>query len=203
MLTFIHAPQTRSWRIAAVIDEIGIADNVVVRVVDLIRLDGSGRSDPANPHPEGKVPALIHDGTTITESGAIMLYLTALFPESGLAPMPGTAKRGEYLTWQFWYGSVMEPVLMLDAWGLQHPGIARNFRGAAEIAARLRAALEKGPDLLGADHSAADLLCHSPHAWLPKQLPEDALIRDWVARCQARPAVARVKAADAAMLQAA
>jgi glutathione S-transferase len=202
MLTLIHAPQTRSWRILALIDEMGIHDQIEIRCVDLIRHDGTGQIDPANPHPEGKVPALIHDGTVITESGAIMLYLTALFPDRGLAPKPGTAKRGDYLTWLFWYQGVMEPVLMLKAWGVDHPGIARNFRGLDEIAARLHAALEQGPWLLGAEYSAADLICHSAYAWLPHLMPQDPLIRDWIARCQARPSVAWSKAHDVALLAA-
>ncbi len=196
MMTLIHAPNSRSTRILVLIDEMGIRDKIEIKCVDLIRNDGTGRQDPANPHPEGKVPALIHDGTVITESGAIMLYLTALFPDSGLAPKPGSARRGEYLTWLFWYQGVMEPVMMAEMFGLKHPGLARNFRGLPEIAARVHAALAKGPWLCG-EYSAADLICASAFTFMPQFMPDDPLIRDWVARYQARPALARAKAMDA------
>ena len=199
MLTLIHAPNSRSTRILMLIDEMGIWDRIEIQQVEIVYRDGSGHADAGNPHPEGKVPALIHDGTVITESGAIMLYLTALFPESGLAPMPGTALRGEYLTWLFWYQGVVEPVMMAEVMGIKHPGFTRNFRGMAEIAARLRTALERGPWLCG-DYSAADMICASAFTFMPQLTPEDALIKDWVARYQARPALENAKAYDAKLV---
>jgi len=202
MLTLIHAPNTRSTRILMLIDEMSIWDRIDIEPVDVLRNDGTGRRDLGNPHPEGKVPALIHDGTVITESAAIMLYLTALFPESGLAPKPGAAERGAYLTWLFWYQGVMEPVMMAEALGLSHPGMTRSYRGLKEIADRVKAALEKGPYLCGADFSAADLICASAYRFLPQFLPDNRLIREWVARCDARPALARAKAYDARLVAA-
>ena len=200
MLTLIHAAETRSWRIIALIDEMQIWDQIEIRTVDLVGRDGTGARDPANPHPEGKVPALIHDGTLITESGAVMLYLTALFPGSGMAPKPGSARRGDHLTWLFWYQGILEPVLWMKMFGADHPGLTRNFRGTEAAFARLHAALERGPWLCGDDFTAADLICASTFGFLPQFLPEDALIRDWVARCQARPSTAKAKAFDQALL---
>jgi glutathione S-transferase len=195
MLTLFHAPQSRSTRIVTLIEEMGIADQVDVRITDIPRMDGTGAADSANPHPEHKVPALLHDGTLITESGAIMLYLTALFPDSGLAPRQGDPKRGEYLTWLYWYGSVMEPVLILEAAGLSHPYLTKAIRDSSAVEARLKAALSKGPWLLGDRFSAADILVHSPYAWFGNT-PDDPLIADWVARCMARPARLKVMAAE-------
>jgi glutathione S-transferase len=202
MLTLIHAANTRSTRILMLIEEMQIWDKIEIRQVEVVRNDGTGQHDPANPHPEGKVPALIHDGTVITESAAIMLYLTALFPDSGLAPKPGDPRRGEYLTWLFWYQGVMEPVMMCAAMGISHPGLHRNFRGLAEIASRLHAALEHGPYLCGESYSAADLICASSYGFMPQFLPGDPLIKDWVARCLARPSLAHAKAYDQALLAA-
>jgi glutathione S-transferase len=198
MLTLIHAPDSRSTRILQLIDEMGIWDQIEIRRVNIIYRDGQGMIDPANPHPEGKVPALIHDGTLITESAAIMLYLTALFPEAGLAPKPGNALRGTYLTWLFWYQGIMEPVMMAEVMGIHHPGLTRNFRGMEAIAARLEAALQKGPWLAG-EYSAADLICGSAFAFMPQLTPDNDRIRDWVARCLARPSLANAKAFDVAM----
>ncbi len=200
MLTLFHAPQSRSSAIVTLLDEMGITDKVEIRQVNIQRMDGSGGVDPSNPHPEGKAPALMHDGHLITERGAIMLHLTTLFPEAGLAPPVGSPLWGEYLTWLSWYQGVLEPVLVMGALGLDHPGIPRTFRSHAEAAARIKAALHRGPWLLGENFSAADLLVHSPYAWFGDVTPDDPLIRDWVARCMARPARLRVLAADAAAM---
>jgi glutathione S-transferase len=196
MLTLFHAPHSRSSAIVTLIDEMGIADKVTVRHVNIPRMDGSGAPDPVNPHPEGKAPALLHGDHVITERGAIMLYLTTLFPESGLAPPTGSPRWGDYITWLSWYQGVLEPVLVLDALGVAHPGIPRTFRSHTEAAARISAALKKGPWLLGDTFSAADLLVHSPYAWFKEVTPDDPLISDWVERCMARPARLRVLAAD-------
>ena len=70
MLTLFHSPQSRSGAILCLLEEMGIRDRIDVRVVSIPRVDGSGGRDPANPHPEGKVPALVHDRRVITERGA-------------------------------------------------------------------------------------------------------------------------------------
>lgn len=97
---------------------------------------------------------------------------------------------------------MFEPVLIFEDAGLEHPWLPVTFRGHKEAAARIRAALERGPWLLGAEFSAADILVHSPYAWFQDRTPDNPLIRDWMARCQARPSVARTRAADAVRMAA-
>src|SRR5690606_16013498 len=89
MLTLYHSPQTRSSTIVLLLEELGITDRVTVRQVTIPRSDGSGGRDPANPHPEGKVPLLMDGDVAIRERGAIILYLTDMFPKAGLAPVVG------------------------------------------------------------------------------------------------------------------
>lgn len=196
MLTLFHAPESRSTRILTLIDEMGIADWVTLHPVDIRRQDGSGGRDPDNPHPEGKVPALDHDGTLVTETGAIMLILTDMFPAADLGPAPDDPQRGAYLTWLFWYGSVMEPVMIQHAAGLSHPWLTATYRGMAEMEARISTALAKGPWLLGDRFSATDILIQSPYHWFTDMIPDDPAIRDWLARGKARPSYARVRQAD-------
>ncbi len=200
MLTLIHSPQSRASRIVTLIDEMGIQDWVKIEPVSIERQDGSGGRDPANPHSEGKVPLLIHDGAVIRESGAIIQYLTDLFPDAGLGRPVGHPQRGDYISWLHWYGSVMEPVLVFDAAGLSHPFLTATFRGMAELTAKLSAALTHSPYLLGDTYSAADLLVHSPYAWFRDATPDDPAIKEWVQRCMARPSVARTMASDAALM---
>ncbi len=200
MLTLIHSPLSRSSRIVTLIDEMGIQDWVKIEPVTILRQDGSGGRDTANPHPEGKVPLPIHDGAVIRESGAIIQYLTDMFPDAGLGRPMGHPQRGEYLSWLYWYGSVMEPVLVFEALGLSQPSLARTFRGVSEVTAKLSAALQHQPYLLGDSYSAADLLVQSPYAWFKDATPDDPTIKDWVARCSARPSAGRTKASDAALM---
>lgn len=188
MITFYHSPMTRSSRVLALIAAMDIFDWVEIRDVTVPRFDGTGRRDPSNPHPEGKVPLLVHDGVAIWESAAILLYLTDLFPESELGVPPGHPQRGRYLSWLSWYAGVMEPVLIHDAAGLSHPFLTATFRGPAEIRERLSTALSEGPWLVGDHYTAADLLVSSPYLWFKDLDPGCERIKDWVARCAAHPA---------------
>jgi glutathione S-transferase len=51
-------------------------------------------------NPMGKVPAISHKGTVVTETPAIAIYLADAFPGAGLAPSPSEPARGTYLRWQ-------------------------------------------------------------------------------------------------------
>ena len=197
MLTLFHSPQSRSSTILTLIEEMGIQDWIDIRDVTIPRMDGSGGRDPANPHPEGKVPALVHDGQVITERAAIILHLTSLFPDSGMAPKVGTPEWGVFAGWMAWYQGVLEPTFIMEATGLSHPWMTAAIRDHKSAVARLQAALNKGPWIMGEHYSAADLLLHSPYAWFPDATPDDPVLRDWIDRCKARPARARVLAADA------
>jgi len=201
MLALYHAPRSRSSRIIRLIDELDIWTEVDIRLVGITHSDGTGGHDPKNPHPEGKVPLLVHDGVEIWESNAIILYLTDLFPNAGMGPSVGDPQRGRYLSWLAWYGNVVEPVLVLGAAELSHPILDVTFRGLAEMTARLNAALDAAPYLLGERFSAADLLMVSPFHWFPDAAPEGSPIRAWIARCEARPSAKKTAAIDTARLE--
>src|ERR1700682_538763 len=106
MLTLYHAPKARSFRTLWLLEEIGTPYEI--RIVSIRRGDGSGARDPANPHPLGKVPVILHDGATIYETTAIALYLTDAFPDAHLGPKVGDADRGPYLTWLSYYSGVLQ-----------------------------------------------------------------------------------------------
>lgn len=74
MLTFYHAPNSRSTSIRQLILELGVADKVKTVEVTIPRQDGSGVRDPGNPHPEGKVPYLTDGADHVRERAAIILY---------------------------------------------------------------------------------------------------------------------------------
>lgn len=202
MLTLYHAPLSRSSRILTLLDELGALDKVDVKAVTIPRQDGSGGRDPNNPHPEGKVPYLVHDGVGIRESNAIMQYLCELFPKAGLAPQPGDATRGAFLAWMAWYGNVMEPVLVMNAVGVENPLLAKTFGGTEEMTGQIETALSKNPYLLGDTFTAADLIVVSAYLWMPQITPDIPVIRDWIERCGARASLKRTQQRDTATMAA-
>ena len=189
MLTFYHAPNSRSTSIRQLILELGVAGKVKTVEVTIPRQDGSGARDPKNPHPEGKVPYLTDGEDHVRERAAIILYLTDRFPEAGLGRPVGDAQRGRYLSWLIWYQGVLEPVTILNWAKLDHPAVKASLRDYDTALQRLDEVLGRQPYLLGDDFSAADLLCAGPFAWFGDQMPATPAIRDWVARCMDRPAV--------------
>lgn len=54
MPTLYYSPKSRSDTVVALVRLLGA--DVSLREVSIVRQDGSGMRDPANPHPEGKVP---------------------------------------------------------------------------------------------------------------------------------------------------
>src|SRR5262245_14348909 len=97
MLTLHHAPQSRSTRIIWLLEELGA--DYRLQITDIPRPDAKGAADPSNPHPDKKVPALVDDGVLVTESAAIVAYLTDKFPQAGIGPVVGDPDRGPYLSW--------------------------------------------------------------------------------------------------------
>ena len=197
MLTLYHAPQSRSSRIVTLLYDLDCGEAVEIVDVTIPRRDGSGGRDPKNPHPEGKVPLLVHDGQMIRESAAIITHLCAIFPKNGLAPEPGTPEHGVFLAWMAYYAGVMEPVFVAHAAGLDHPLVGRTWRGIGEMAETLAQALDGRPYLMGDEYSAADLLLASPFAWFRDAVPDHPAIRAWVDRTQDRDSVRRTQKRDA------
>ena len=194
-LIFYHAPLSRSGRVNWLLHELDVPFTMVR--CDIPRQDGSGGRDPRNPHPDGKVPALAHDGALITETAAILLYLTDLFPERGLGIAPGAPGRGAYLSWLFWYCGVVEPVYLAEVMGVAaHPVAQASFRDREAVAARLIAALGDRDWLMGSSFTAADILLCSPYLHFPESTPDHPAVRAWIARCTGRPAYAAAQADD-------
>ncbi|HEX4098243.1 MAG TPA: glutathione S-transferase N-terminal domain-containing protein, partial [Caulobacteraceae bacterium] len=108
MLTFYHAPNTRSGSIRWLLEELGAPYDV--ELVDIRAPDGAPESYRAI-QPNNKAPAIVHDGVAIHERSAICIYLCDAFPAAGLAPPIGDPRRGPYLSWLVYNDAVIEPVL--------------------------------------------------------------------------------------------
>lgn len=196
MLTLHHAPQSRSSRILWLLEELGVKYDIVY--TDIPRMDGSGAADPNNPHLDKKVPALVHDGTLITESIAIVIYLCDLFPDAGLAPKPDDLARGPYLSWLAYYAGIIEPVVHFQFFDLaDHEGLRRTFRGREEMDRHILNALSKSDYITGDRFTSVDVIMASFGHLLRDMMPEGELVDAYLERCGARPALAAANAKDA------
>lgn len=193
MLTLIHAPKSRSTRMIWLLEELGA--EYVIQVVDIARRDGVGAKDPANPHPDKRVPAIVDDGVVISESAAIALYLTDKFPANGIGPQVGDPLRGPYLTWLAYYAGVLEPTITAHFEGRTATDAALKAEYEA-LDNRLKSTLDAQPYLLGEQFSAADLMFASLLQFARQLLPPHAVYDAWLARLNARPALARAMAKD-------
>lgn len=193
MLTLFHAPWSRSSRLVWLIEELGA--DCAIQYCDIVRNDGTGARDPKNPHPDGKVPALTHDDALITESGAVAVYLTGLYPEAGLGFPSGSPERGVLLSWMFWAAGEMEPAFWARISGATEtdPMARRRYEQATN---RLIEALWEGPWLMGERFTVADVIIGSALTWGREYLPDSPVFDRYIERLNSRPAKLRADARD-------
>ncbi len=193
MLTLFHAPWSRSSRLVWLLEETGAPYDICY--CEIVRSDGSGGRDPRNPHPDGKVPALLHDDVLVTESIAVALYLTELFPDAGLGAPVGSPERGAFLTWMAWVAGEMEPAFWAKISGATRTDPQAQARYDA-VLARLFDALERGPFLMGQRFTAVDVMVGSALAWARDFIPASPVVDAWLERVLERPANAMATAKD-------
>jgi glutathione S-transferase len=150
-------------------------------------------------NPMGKVPAIRHGDALVTEQVAIFLYLADLYPQAALAPPIGDPLRGPYLRWMVFYGTCFEPAIMDRA--QEHapgPAMSTGYGDFDTMFKTLTDQLERGDYLLGERFSAADVLWGTALNWTVgfKLVPELPVIRAYIDRVTARPAMQRAAAAD-------
>lgn len=155
-------------------------------------------------NPRGEVPALIlHDGSVMTESAAMMIYLADLYPDTGLAPPPASPLRPRYLRWLVFFATT---IYMSDL-RMYYPqrytddpaGAAAVKRQAIAHMARefeiFAAALGAGPYILGETFSAADIYAAMLASWaddVPALFARHPNIKALYDRVTARPRIAKV-----------
>lgn len=199
-IRFFHSPQSRSAGVRVLLEELGA--DYTVEPLDMKAGEQRGAAYLAI-NPMGKVPAILHGDTLVTEQGAVYLYLAELYAEAGLSPALGDPLRGPYLRWLFFYGSCFEPALVDRAMKREPAPPATSPYGDYDTMLKtLTDALAPGPYLLGERFTAADVLWGSALGWTTmfKLVPELPVITGYMARVNSRPANGRAQALDAALL---
>ncbi len=196
-LVLYHAPQSRSTATLTLLEELSAPYEL--HILNM-KAGEQRQSAYLAVNPLGKVPAISHRRSLVTEQVAIFLYLADLFPQAGLAPAIGDPLRGPYLRWMVYYAACYEPALVDQAMKREPAPLAMSPYG--DFNTMLATIVERfadSPYLLGANFSAADILWGMALLWgtMFKIIPESPEIARYVARVTARTSFAKVAAMDA------
>ena len=204
-LTLYTHPQSRGriarWMCEELTEAAGIAYDAVV-------LDyGTTMKAPEYLaiNPMGKVPAIVHDGTVVTEAAAICAYLADAFPQAGLAPAPGDPARGAYYRWMFFAAGPLEQAVVNRTLGVTQDADRQQMVGYGTYdttVAALEGWLRAHEFVTGAGFTAADVYVGAAVSWglTFGTLPKRAALEGYAGRVMARPAAQRAAAMDEARI---
>jgi glutathione S-transferase len=184
MLTLFHAPASPSSRVVWLLEELHAAYRL--EIVSYPKEDGSN-ADARNPHPHGYTPALEHDGALVTETGAITLYLTDLFPRSSVGIPLGDPLRPHYVTWLFYQVGLTEPLLYMKGTKVLEADAAMS-RLYEAMMFHVEQTLSRGPYILGERFTAVDILYMSLFERARGLLGKRDALDAYIARGLDRPA---------------
>jgi glutathione S-transferase len=196
-LMLYHASPSRSSVVLWMLEELG--EPYDIHLLSLQK-EENRTPDYLAINPMGKVPALRHGDTVITELAAICTYLADEFPNAKLNVPIGTPARGTYLKWLFFGPGCLEAAV-IDRAAPRKEEPRRAMLGYGDFDTTmnvLAAAVAKGPWLMGEQFTAADVVLGANIRWgmMFKMVPERPEFAAYAARIAARPATQRADAKD-------
>ncbi|MGH8165232.1 MAG: glutathione S-transferase family protein [Rhodanobacteraceae bacterium] len=197
-LVFYTNPMSRGRIVRWMLEEVGQPYRT-----ELLDYSSSMKSaDYLAINPMGKVPAIRHGDVVVTETIALYIYLSDLFPHADLAPALDDPQRGPYLRWLVFYAACFEPAVGDRAMKREPAPRAQSPYADFETTLKtLTDQLARGPYLLGERFSAADVLWGNALRWVTGfgMVEATPLIKDYIERVTSRPAQVRAQQADAAL----
>lgn len=155
-------------------------------------------------NPLGKVPALKHRDTVITETLAILTHLAELHPDQQLIPPPGSIERGEYYRW-LCYALHLEYAVMDQSRGVHNNEQQQRAIGYGNLDTAfttLKNHLQNREYLIGDHFTALDLYYSGMLDWFINRIQIISAEPEYSAYMQrhlSRPAFARAQAKEAAL----
>src|SRR5258708_30985868 len=152
-------------------------------------------------NPMGKVPALRHGDTVVTEAAAMGAYVADAFPSAGFARPPGDRLRGPYYRWLFFAAGPVEAAASNHALDLIVPKGRERMMGYGTYSDAMNAlegAVSAGDYLVGDRFTAADVYVGS-HIGFGLQFgtfEKRPAFERYVARLGERPAFKRAHKID-------
>lgn len=198
-LTFYTNPMSRGQIARWMLEETSIA-------YDTIILDyGTTMKAPdyLAINPMGKVPAIRHGDTIVTECAAICAYLADAFPAANLAPP--TDARGAYYRWLFFAAGPLEAAITNKAMGFVLPEGREQSVGYGtldDVLQALEQAVSVPQWICGDQFTAADVYVGSQVDWglAFGTMPATPALTAYADRLRTRPAYQRQKAIDNALI---
>jgi glutathione S-transferase len=201
-LVFYTNPQSRGRLVRWMLEEVG--QPYRTEVLDY----ASSMKAPAYLaiNPMGKVPAITHGDAVVTECAAICAYLADAFPQAKLAPPPGDRLRAPYYRWLFFTAGPIEFAVSNRALGFAVPPERERMMGYGNIEQALKtleAAVSQADYLVGDSFTAADVYVgsHLNFNMMFGTIDKRPAFERYVARLTARPAFARARQLDDALMQ--
>jgi glutathione S-transferase len=156
----------------------------------------------------GKVPAIRHGQTVVTECAAICAYLADAFPEVGLAPPLGDHRRGPYFRWLFFAAGPVESAVTNKNLGVEVTPEKSRMVGYGSFDQAMDAlewAVSQSDYVAGDTFSAADVYCGSQIGWGLRfgTIEARPAFETYWARISSRPAAVRANEIDDALIAAA
>jgi glutathione S-transferase len=201
IITFYTNPMSRGRIVRWMLEEVGEAYETV-----LLDYGTTMKSaDYLAVNPMGKVPAIKHGDTVVTEGAAICAYLADVFPDKGLAPDPGSRLRGPYYRWLFFAAGPVEAAVTGKALGLLAPEDKKAMAGYGsfdETMNALEQAVNQSPYICGDQFTAADVYVGSQIGWgmMFGTIDKRPAFEDYFERLQTRPAARRAAELDDAAM---
>lgn len=195
-LVLHYAPRTRSFGALWLLEELGVPYQL-----ESFNL-ASGRHkqpDYLAIHPMGKVPAVVDRGVSVSEMGAIAIYLADRYPAARLAPSIEAPERAAYLRWIFFASAILEPALA-EKFNKWEPRPTQHAWGSFDQMLSIATEGTRGAGWLVGDHfTAADLMVANGlrFAMMFGAIAKEGSIADYVARATARDAFVRASAIEA------
>jgi glutathione S-transferase len=201
-LVFYTNPRSRGRMVRWMLEEVG--QPYRTEVLDYV----STMKAPAYLaiNPMGKVPAISHGDAVVTECAAICAYLADAFPQAKLAPLPGHRLRAPYYRWLFFTSGPVEFAVSNKAISFAVPPERERTMGYGNVDRTLNTienAVSQSDYLAGDSFTAVDLYVasHLSFGMMFGTIDKRPAFERYVARLTARPAFARARQLDDALMQ--
>jgi glutathione S-transferase len=155
-------------------------------------------------NPMGKVPAIRHGDTVVTEAAAICAYLADAFPGARLAPPSDDRRRGPYYRWLFFGAGPLEAAWTNKGMGFVVPPERERMAGYGRletVIAALEQAVSRTEYVVGDSFTAADVYIGSGLSFGMQfgMIEKRPAFERYCQHLSARPAAQRAKKIDDAL----
>lgn len=195
-----HHPFSRASNVVWMLEEVGVPYEL--RFCDLMK-GAHKQPDVTGLNPMGKLPTLVDGDTVVTESAAIALYLADRYAYGKLCPRVDDPARAAYYRWSLFAPSVVEPGSLAKVSNWDYKPSQAGWGDYDTMLTTMEAAVASKDYLLGDIFTMADVIFGGTLRYMMmfKMVESRPAFASYVARLEARPAMQRADAKNAAVVK--